>query len=555
MADSAAGFSSSRAEWLGARAALAVRRSGRFAIGAAVTFIVVLVALLFVPQLGGPAPLDIAVHVVRADTAQLVGALTDARSASARADAIYEAILTRADSDATGPIARVVPGQSERDSLGALASQLDTLLDRATKAPLPASYRSLAGARALRGDTHARRLDDSLAVLERKRGTLDPTSGAERAFADLAGRVNEVGRALRDIASRRRAGIENEIVARDAVENRTHVTDIDTAGSRAMRDSARMRVARADSALATARASNALADRKATAARERASRRVPPVAMLAAAAVLAVIIGFSMSLFAEIGRPTVATSPEAERAAEAPVLAIVRDRDRATRALDPFHLLYLGLTARGTRVRTIAIGGSDRAVVATVSGRLARAAAADERATLVVDMDADASPVAGYYLERPEPGLTDVMAGVRSWREVTRPVGASDGLAIDVVPAGSIRRGVPDAAAVRAARKEFAAFRAEYDLCIVVAPSVAARERLTALVEKPVVILCAEVARTTLALMRKSATEWRDAGAIVHGVTLWDGELPYITSRNELMAKALRLRTRITTPSATSGTV
>ncbi len=186
-----------------------------------------------------------------------------------------------------------------------------------------------------------------------------------------------------------------------------------------------------------------------------APRDLPLTGVVAAAAVLAAIIGFSINLLAEIGRPKVATAREAEHAAQAPVLATVHDRPREADELDPFGFLYLGVTARGMRIRTIAISGNDRAVLATVAGRLARAAAADESATLVVDTNAETSPVAGYYLERPEPGLTDIIAGVRSWREVARSVGASDGLPIDVVPAGSIRRDPPDATAARAARKEF----------------------------------------------------------------------------------------------------
>ena len=163
--------------------------------------------------------------------------------------------------------------------------------------------------------------------------------------------------------------------------------------------------------------------------------------MLFAAMVLAVIAGFAFNLSAEIRKPTLATPREAERVAHAPILAVARDADRVPRAggIDPFRMLYLGLTATGTRTRTVVVSGDDRAVVATVAGRLALAAAADARATLVADADAEGSSLAGYYGERPEPGFSDALAGVRLWREITRPIGASDGVTIDVIPGGAIR--------------------------------------------------------------------------------------------------------------------
>jgi Mrp family chromosome partitioning ATPase len=202
-------------------------------------------------------------------------------------------------------------------------------------------------------------------------------------------------------------------------------------------------------------------------------------------------------------------------------------------------MLYLGLTATGTRTRTVAISGDDRAVAATVSGRLARAAATDARATLLVDADAEGSSLAGYYNEPPEPGFSDAVAGVRLWREVARPIGASEKLAIDVVPAGSIRQGELDAATRDTARAEFARFRAEYDFCIAVAPTDAALDLLCALVDAPAVVLCTELGRTTLEGLRVSAARLRQIGAQVHGVVLWDADSPHVASRNSLMSKVL----------------
>jgi Mrp family chromosome partitioning ATPase len=357
--------------------------------------------------------------------------------------------------------------------------------------------------------------------------------------------VNEVGVAIRDAGVRRRSALARSMSELDATSSGA-AAPIDTSAPRAARDNARAAAAAIDAALAAARRGNAAADQSAAVETVQASRRVPPVAMLFAAMVLAMIAGFSFNLSTEIRKPTLAAPREAERIAHAPILAVARDSDRVPRigAIDPFRMLYLGLTATGTRTRTVAVTGDDRAVVATVAGRLALAAAADARATLVVDVDAEGSSVARYYGERPEPGFSDALAGVRLWREVTRPIGASDGLSIDVTPGGAIRTEEPDRETKDSARAEFARFRSEYDFCVIVAPSVASLVLACSLIEKPVTVLCAEIGRTALAQLHADATHVRGAGALLHGLAIWDAELPELTQRSELMTKNMAARVR-----------
>src|ERR1019366_8901123 len=151
----------SRAEWLGARAALAGRRSGRFAVGTVVMFVVVLVALFFVPK-GGGASRDVAGSAVREDTALLLLRADSAHRATAHADSQYTATLLASEYLAGEPAGLTPVQRTKRDSLQLLAMELDTLIARAANAPLPASYRALAAARALHGDTRSARLTDSL---------------------------------------------------------------------------------------------------------------------------------------------------------------------------------------------------------------------------------------------------------------------------------------------------------------------------------------------------------------------------------------------------------
>jgi Mrp family chromosome partitioning ATPase len=203
-------------------------------------------------------------------------------------------------------------------------------------------------------------------------------------------------------------------------------------------------------------------------------------------------------------------------------------------------MLYLALTATGTKMRTVSITGEERGVVATVAARLALAAAGDARATLVVDFDPEGSSLGGYYHVSPEPGFTDAVAGVHLWRDVTHSVGASEGLAIDVVAGGSIRRDEPDQATLASARSEFDRVRGEYDLCVVAAPTPIALRRFSALVTSPVTVLCAELGTTPIAWATAEAARARLEGVAIQGLVLWHGAPPRLPTRASQLPSSAR---------------
>ena len=531
----------SRAEWLGARAALAVRRSGRLAVFGVATFGVALTGLLVLPTLTGRTPASASSTIPRQDTLALRQHADSARLVLAGVNASLEVALLRAES-VTSELSRLTDVERQRrDSLQALASALDDLLDRATKAPLAPSYRALAGAQALNGDVHISGLIDSIDVIERDRSALDPTS-ADRVFADLTNRANAIGQSIREIATRRRTQLARSMSAIQASSSPD--SDVAVNRLRLARDSARLQVATADSTFMAARVTNNAADEREKTVRSTASHHVPLLAILVAATVMGLLVGFSITFSTELGHATVASVREAEWATGAPVVATVRAGARRVvgeqepGGIDPFRMLFLALTATGTRTRTVAVSGDDRGVVATVAGRLALAAAADERATLVIDVDAESSAAAAFYAQPPEPGFSDALAGVRLWREVAHPVGASSRLAIDVVAAGSVRRETLDGVARALGRDEFARFRSEYDFSVIVAPSGAELVAIRGLMDDMPTVLCAQVARTAMAELRTQAQQLRDGGVAVHGVVLWDGDSPIVASRAELMAGA-----------------
>ena len=531
----------SRAEWLGARASLAMRRSGRLAAVVVVAFGIVLIALLLLPTLSGRTPLPGSPTLHRVDTLVLRQRADSAHLVLSGINASLDATLLRAES-MVGELSHPTEFERQhRDSLQAVMSALDDLLDRATKAPLAPSYRALAGAQALNGDVRIASLVDSIDAIERDRTALDPAS-AERAFADLTNRANAIGLSIREIATKRRTQLARNLLAIQT--SAAPDSDAEVNRFRVARDSARLQATIADSTITAARAANFAVDTTEKTTGSSASHRVPLLAILVAATVMGLLANFSITFAAELRHATVASVSEAEWATGAPVVATVRaSAQRAGGAqdaggIDPFRMLFLALTATGTRTRTVAVSGDDRGVVATVAGRLALAAAADERATLVVDVDAESSAAAAYYAQPPEPGFSDALAGVRLWREVAHPVGASSRLAIDVVPAGSVHRETLDGDARALGRDEFARFRGEYDFSVLVAPSGAELVAVRSLMDDMPTVLCAQIARTAMSELQALAQRLRDGGVSVHGVVLWEGDPPIVASRGELMAGA-----------------
>jgi Mrp family chromosome partitioning ATPase len=529
----------SRAEWLGSRAALAAQRSARFVVATIGIFVLMLVASFIAPAVTRSRPSERAVLELRPDTAVLLREAIGAQQQLARADSQLEVAASALPSPGSSEKLTSVQRRS-RDSLRMLATSLDELLDRATKAPLPASFRALAAATALRGDSRTKALNDSLDALDQRRAALGPTTGAERASAEITEQVNDVGGKIREAATRRRARLARtlELFATPVVT--------DTLAMRAARDSARIALQRAESLLAKARVREIDVPQDDSASATSSSGRVPPVAMLTAAFVLVLFGRFGWSLASEVRRPRIGSAREAERAAGAAVIATARQpmMTRSGGGIDPFRMVYLALTATGTKMRTVAIMGDERGVVATVAARLALAAAGDARATLVVDADAEGSSLGGYYHLLPEPGFTDAVAGVHLWSDVTHAVGASEGLSIDVVVGGAVRRDDPDRTVLEAARAEFARVRGEYDLCVVVAPTALALQRLTALVDTPTTLFCAEPGSTAIAWLANEAAQARAAGAVLHGLVLWDGPIPVLRPRGQQASMGYRKEAR-----------
>ena len=534
----------SRAEWLAARALLASHRLRRFVPIALGTFITVFIAVYV---LRGPLE-DLVIASQQAsgqsrmplrDTVPLATEVQTARQVLAVRDSTMRAGELQSRTHA-GVAVLSAEARRERDSLRTTLGQLAGALDRAAKAPLPASYRALASTPALRGLGNVQLLVDTLDLLDQVRRTLDPVAAPQREFAQLSQRANAIGATLQGIGQARQAAMVRRLAAIEAGGAQpaaTTTTATDTMTARAVRDSAWRRVVLAESSLREAKQWNE--DRQSrvdSTARARAAPMLgasPAAATLAALVVLAVL-GFTLAVTAEVRAPTIAHAREAERLTRLPVLGTVLARDlpvegrgrlRPATGVNPFRMLYLRLTASGARERTVCIAGDDPTTVATVAGCLAVSAAADEHSTLIVDLASGTPSTSLYFGERSEPGFSEAMAMVRMWREVARPVGASEGLGLDLIPAGAPRSDILDSVHATANRDEFRLFAEEYDFTVVTAPSRASWETARILCEGPPTIYVARTGMTPLHRLHTEVEVLTSSGCQLMGVLLVDARL------------------------------
>ena len=260
--------------------------------------------------------------------------------------------------------------------------------------------------------------------------------------------------------------------------------------------------------------------------------RVSLFGMLVAALVLGLLLGYAMNLAHEIARPRLAGAREAERVVGAPVVAVIETAAHsraASERVNPYRLAYLSVSPAGHRAHTIVLTGDDGVVVAAIAAGIARMAASDARATVVLDLDVEHAPASVHYEIQGEPGFTDAIVGVRLWREVALPIGANDGLSIDVVPGGAPRREVQEFVTTPA----FDEFLQEHDFCVVIAPGATALRRACGLFRSPLTLLCAQQATTTLRALNSWRVRLAASEAKVHGIILWNAKISENRTKNK----------------------
>lgn len=534
-----------RTTWLTARARNAVMRPrfiGAVGVGA---FVAALVALILAPQqvrrpVAVPLPIE-----DRPDTTPLLAGLTHARTRLAIAESslavarLSASVAPKPSGDSLSP--RLI---AHRDSMSNAVNELDALLTRVENAPMSATYRALAESQQLAGNARAKLLLDSLADVERDRDAYAGGSG-DPVYMALASRANDIGHAIQALGQARRDTLRVQIARLSGASTSqvvTHAPIADTTAWIAERDSARSLVGEATTALADARHRGRDYDRAVAQARQNAALDTPVVAMLGAALVIGIVLGFGSAFAREVRHPRVGEEHELERVTGARVLATIRphrrmpDRDRrsadrlAPRYFDPgaagYQLTYLHVARAGASRIMLTITGPDPSVAAVVATNVAAIAAEEARSTIIIDTDARTAPVAAVLRTRAEPGLIDVLDGKPSWEEVISQAMAGRDRTVDVMPSGI-------APANRHAAEVFDLFQYEaprlarqYEAIIVAAALEHAIGGLPAALPIPDAIVCARVGHTRIADVQAALDGLRAAGGTTVGIVLWDAPLP-----------------------------
>lgn len=497
--------------WLGARLALAVRRTRRFTRWwAGLGGVVVLVTLLL-PVAAGESAATSRVALEQAIVDSTRVALRRTATAQALADA--DTVLGAARADLIRSASRPVTVEDPR------LRSLDAAIRTARSERTRDAFLALADNPAVRYGPRMQANADSLRV------AIDNME-----MARLGSVVLGISQFRRNAIAAERA--QAEVPASRVIAD----TTVLAMRVRTLTDS----LADLDSTLVglrgnVAAAAEQVADGRAT---------VPPMSpgLLAIALVaLGWLLRIGIALVREMQEPRLALVQEAEHAVGAPVLTLVRDalpdgplRFRPS-GVDPFRVLYLGLTSTGTRARALIVTGADPVIVAAVGARLAIAAAADHRTTLIGELDPEHVALARVFRDHPEPGFSDALAGAFKWREVARPVGSSDGLSISMIPAGTTRDIAGEAAAHDDVYATFATFRDGFEFTIIAVTLRDLAEAKRLLPGAPVVA-CATMGETPVSSFTAEGAAIQADGQKIHSLVLWDAPRPILPSRAELAA-------------------
>lgn len=555
-----------RAVWLGARARNAVRRPvfiGAVGIG---VFAAVLIALVLAPQqikhFNEPRLADLG---PKPDTTTFVAAVQQSRVRLAAAESSLAAARVRVATIPAQTVDTLSPLLiARRDSLSTAVNDLDALLTRVETAPVTASYRALGESPQLSPNPRVKLLVDSLVDIDRDRDAFGPTGTTDPMYIALSARFTEIGRAIHDLAQQRRDALRQEIAKVVApVQQQQVIAEtpaVDTAGWVAERDTAQSLASQAAAALNDARGKVQDYDRAVKRARDQASFNAPPVALLGAALVLGVALGFGAAFVDEMRHPRVsADEHEVERVTGSRVLATTAPRqrhpDRMRRASDKtaptyfdpgadgYQLTYLHVARAGASRLMLTIAADDPGVGAVIGMNVAAIAADEARSTIIVDTDAQTSPVAAAFRSHAEPGVADILQRRVDWAEATSQAPAGRDRYVDIVPSGIANDKLDPKQLRDLLQQEAPRLLRHYEAVLIVTSLETAIAGLPGALPIPDAVLCARVGHTRIADLNIAIDRIRQGGGNPLGIVLWDAAPPALPSPERIASSPRPVRT------------
>ena len=547
--------------WMTARAKNASRRYAVMGIVGGLVFIAALIAFVLVPRQATRAAVRVSATLEeRPDSNRTVALRNRAAVQIAAADSMLN-LARRTVIPASSPVVDTLPPEliAQRNALAQEVSTLNRLIERADNTPLPSSYRALAMIPSLADDGAIRALLDQLTEIERERDAFGTVGGVDPVYVALTSRATAIGRSIQAIAEERRNTARQQLaVLRPPAPRAAPRARVDTARFVAQREAGRRTYASAVRDLATIAATNQRIDGESSRARDLANVGAPPLAMLAAALVLALALGFAASFVFELRRPSIADSREAEQVTGVRVLSVIEPTEfiaeRTRRQADvsgpplidvvseSYRRLYLHLAATEANVPIVTVAGDDAAIVATVASNIAAAAAYEARSTLLVDVDSVTSTIANIFRIPSNPGLAGIVSGTSKWGGsiVSTVIGRDRNL--DVLPSGTKRTGTVDPVVAQRIRGDFARMERRYDLIVIAAPTGYVQRGPNSIIPGPDVVLCARLAHTKIGRLRDAVNGLRALDHRIHGLVLWNDDIPVIEAQDEPNEKSRAAR-------------
>ena len=451
------------------------------------------------------------------------------------------------------PTVRIPEGQiAPRDSLDAAIARLDTLIQRAQDAPLPASYQALGVELIAQNEPRVADLLDTLASIEATRTGFGAAGGVDPIFIALTARATLVGKQIQEVGRARQEALQRQIAELTAAvappapprpRRQPRTLPPDTVALALSADSARREVSELRRALASARLINQEIDeRHARQQAAAASSSVVP-AIWPAALIVGLVAGLAVAFMLEVRDPRVADAAEAEATAGAEVLVTLgvneRTQERRRRAdrevpplvelaSDGFRMLHTRLANRSFELPIVAILGDSPVVTAVVAANLAAAVARQVRTTLLVDTDFATHSLATLTRTAQAPGLAGVLSGDVEWASAVSAVVVDRDRTIDVLPGGSFASAAAAEGRDAGLAGVLERVARRYECVVVSMPisrlgtiSIPASEAMPA-------VVCVRTGRTRVLGLAELMAALRAHGADVRGVVIWDRDDPLV---------------------------
>lgn len=547
--------------WIAARSRNAVRRPGLMGIAGGTAFIAALIAFILVPRQATRGNLPSEKIDIRPDSASIITVRDEAAAQVALADSVLAIARRSVALPLAAPVDTFPPEViARRDSIEGVVASLSRLISRAETSPLSSSYRALAESPYVADIPQVKVLLDSLGEIEKEREAFGAVGAVDPVYVALTARATAIGRGIQGLADRRRGELRAQLSLIRPVASVAVVTStVDTMMYLTRRaESEKLRYG-AVQEIQRIRQKNTQIDQQIARVRDVANVDAPPLAMLAAATILALAVGFAVAFGYELKQPHIADSREAEQFARSRVITTVKPSEvveRARRRSDEhapplidvvsenYKNLYMHIAGSETPVPVVTVTGEEPVIVAAVAANLAAAAAYEARSTLLVDVDPTTSTIAGVLRLRANPGFADVMAGETQWPEAIVPTTIGRDRPLDVLPSGTGRVVHPDGPTIAAVQEGFQRMQRRYDFIVIAAPITYVVRDAMSIVPGPDVVLCARIARTKTQDLATAAESLRGINMHIHGLVLWDDELPRIET-SEVKERAVSARANL----------